>query len=161
MTERIDTTPAPQPALQRLGPSAVERWRSSCPVRPEHKSVFPADPWRWQHGATAWVWGVLMAAGGQISAAELTERLAELRRLSRRQANGLRNQGLFVLEAFALIEIERVPAERGGRPTSNYGSVRVIRDTVDEQDARAKQEQAGTGRWNAILYRVMYPNEPE
>lgn len=35
----------------------------------------------------------------------LTRRLAQLRGLSRRQANDLRNRGLFVREAFGLIEI--------------------------------------------------------
>jgi hypothetical protein len=78
-------------------------------------------------------------------ATELTDRLAERRRRSRRQANGLRNQGLFVLEAFGLIEVERLPVERGGRGTSTYGCVPIIRDRMDEKEACGEEARESMG----------------
>jgi hypothetical protein len=120
-------------------------------VRPQHKSIFPADEWLWQPGAAAWVWGVLKAAGGKAPAEEVTRTLAQLRGSSHRQANGLRNRGLTVLEAFRLIEIERLPAERGGRATSAYGNVSIIRERIDEKEARERKKQVMAAWWNEML----------
>jgi hypothetical protein len=55
MADCKDTPPDTE--RQPDGPDelSVDRWRSTCPVRPEHRSLFPADPWRWQQGAAAWV----------------------------------------------------------------------------------------------------------
>lgn len=86
-----------------------------------------------------------------MQAEALTKYLAQLRGYSRRQAHGLRNRGLAVLEAFELIEIERFHAicERGHRIT--YGSVAIIRNKIDEKQAQAKKKQAETDRRNEML----------
>jgi len=138
-------------ASQRLDRSAVDRWRSTCPVRPEHKAVFPTAVWLWQPGAAAWVWAVLKAAGGNMQAEELTQHLARLRDLSRRQAGGLRNRGLTILEAFRLVEIERFPAVRGGHATSVYGNVGVVRDDIDERETHQRKRKAVVDEWNETL----------
>jgi len=129
-------------------------WRKICPVRPEHKSIFPADVWLWQPGAAALVWGVLKTAGGKLQAEELTRRLAELRNVSRRQARGLRNRGLTVLEAFDLIEIERIPAPRGSRRAASYGSVSIIRGEINVKAARQKKDEAAAARWGEMFRRA-------
>ena len=139
--------PASEETPRHLDPSSVDRWRNMCPVRPQHKSVFPADPWLWQPAAAAWVWGVLKAAGGNMQAEELSQHLARLRDLSRRQATGLRNRGLTVLEAFRLVEVERLPAMRGGQATSVYGDVRIVQDKIDKKDARRRKQQAEDDMW--------------
>jgi len=139
--------PASEETPRHLDPSSVDRWRNMCPVRPQHKSVFPADPWLWQPAAAAWVWGILKAAGGNMQAEELIQHLARLRGLSRRQATGLRNRGLTVLEAFRLVETERLPAVRGGQATSVYGDVRIVRDKIDKKDARRRKQQAEDDMW--------------
>jgi hypothetical protein len=128
-------------------------------VRPEHKSVFPTVLWQWQPGAAAWVWGVLKAAGGNMQAGELTEHLARLRGLSHRQAMGLRNRGLTVLEAFRLVEVERFPAVRGGRETSVYGNVRIVRDKINKKDARRRKQQAEDDMWIDVLRQALAPTE--
>jgi len=151
----------PDTGQQPDGPdeSSVDRWRDLCPVRPEHKSVFPTVLWQWQPGAAAWVWGVLKAAGGNMRAEELIRHLARLRGLSCRQATGLRNRGLAVLEAFRLVEVERFPAVRGGRETSVYGNVRIVRDKIDKKDARRRKQQAEDGMWIEVLRQALSPPE--
>ena len=144
---------------QCLDRSAVDRWRDLCPVRPEHKSVFPTVLWQWQPGAAAWVWGVLKAAGGSMQAEELIQQLARLRGLSRRQATGLRNRGLTVLEAFRLVEVERLPAMRGGQATSVYGDVRIVQDKIDKKDARRRKQQAEDDMWIDMLRQALTPTE--
>jgi len=140
---------------QCLDRSAVDRWRNMCPVRPEHKAIFPAEAWLWQPGAAAWVWGVLKAAGGNMQAEELTQHLARIRDLSRRQAGGLRNRGLTILEAFRLVEVERLPAGRGGRATSAYGNVSIVRDRIDKRDACQRKRQATADAWNEMLRQAL------
>ena len=140
---------------QCLDRSAVDRWRNTCPVRPEHKAVFPAEAWLWQPGVAAWVWGVLKAAGGNMQAEELTQHLARIRDLSRRQAGGLRNRGLTILEAFRLVEVERLPAGRGGRATSAYGNVSIVRDRIDKRDACQRKRQATADAWNEMLRQAL------
>ena len=144
---------------RHLDPSSVDRWRNACPVRAEHKSVFPNVLWLWQPSAAAWVWGVLKAAGGNMQAEELIQHLARLRGLSRRQATGLRNRGLTVLEAFGLIEVERFSAVRGGRETSVYGDVRIVRDKVDKKDARRRKQQAEDDMWIDALRQALTSTE--
>jgi len=144
------------PCLDR---SAVDTWRNMCPVRPEHKAVFPADAWLWQPAAAAWVWGVLKVAGGNMQAEGLIQHLARLRGLSRRQATGLRNRGLTVLEAFRLVETERFPAVRGGRETSAYGNVRIVRNKIDKMDARRRRQQAEDDMWIDLLRQTLTPTE--
>lgn len=161
MASRKRETAAPERAPQHLDCSAVERWRNSCPVRHEHKSIFPADEWLWQPGAAAWVWGILKAAGGKVPAEELSRSLAQLRDSSHRQAHGLRNRGLTVLEAFGLIEIERFPAVRGGHPTSAYGSVSIIRDRIDEKEMRKKKKRVMANRWNEVFRQALAPIEEQ
>ena len=151
--------PAHEESPRRLDPSSVDRWRSTCPVRPQHKSVFPTVLWLWQPGAAAWLWGVLKAAGGNMQAEELTQHLARLRGLSRRQATGLRNRGLTVLEAFRLIEVKRLPAVRGGQATSVYGNVRIVRDKIDKKDARRRKQQAEDDMWIDVLRQALTPTE--
>ncbi|HUT61275.1 MAG TPA: hypothetical protein VNA25_25785 [Phycisphaerae bacterium] len=151
--------PAPEKAARRLDRSSVDRWRSTCPVLSEHKSVFPTVLWLWQPGAAAWVWGVLKAAGGNMQAEELTQHLARLRDLSRQQATGLRNRGLTVLEAFRLVEVERFPAVRGGRETSVYGNVRIVQDKIDKKDARRRKQQAEDDMWIEVLRQALTPTE--
>ena len=152
--------PAHEESPRRLDPSSVDRWRNTCPVRPEHKSVFPTFLWLWQPGAAAWVWGVLKAAGGNMQAGELTEHLARLRGLSHRQAMGLRNRGLTVLEAFRLVEVERLPAVRGGRETSVYGNVRIVRDKINKKDARRRKQQAEDDMWIDVLRQAVQDSHP-
>lgn len=105
----------------------IESLRETCPVKREHKSIFPAMPWHWQLGAATWVWAVLKEAGGSVEGSDLTDRLAELRECPRRKARGLRNQGLFMLEAFDLVSIERPP---GKGPNSAYGRVEIVREHI-------------------------------
>jgi hypothetical protein len=152
-------TAAIEPAPEGLGLSAVERWRNSCPVRSEHKSLFPANVWLWQPGAAAWVWGVLKAAGGAMPGEELTRCLAQIRGLSRRQAGGLRNQGLKVLEVFGLVEIERCPPAHEGRPTRGYGRISIIRENIDKRQARERRDQARAQRWLDVLLQTPTPPE--
>jgi len=151
--------PAPEESPRHLDPSSVDRWRSTCPVRPQHKSVFPAVLWLWQPAAAAWVWGVLKAAGGNMQAEELSQHLARLRDLSRRQATGLRNRGLTVLEAFRLVEVKRLPAVRGGRETSVYGNVRIVHNKIDKKDARRRKQQAEDDMWIDVLRQALTPTE--
>ena len=129
--------------------------RNVCPVRTEHKAVFPAAVWLWQPGAAAWVWGILKASGGSMQAKELTQHLARIRNLSHRQASSLRNQGLTVLEAFRLVEIERLPTVRGGQATSIYGNVRVLRDNINEREARRRKKKTEVDAWNEMLRQVL------
>jgi hypothetical protein len=146
------------PCLDR---SAVDTWRNMCPVRPEHKDVFPADAWLWQPAAAAWVWGVLKAGGGNMQAEQLTQHLAQIRGLARRQAGGLRNRGLTVLEAFRLIEVERLPTVRGSHATSIYGNVSIVRDRIDEREARRRRKQAMVAAWNEMLRQAFTPTEEQ
>ena len=120
--------------------------RQTCPVRPAHKAVFPAAPWRWQPDAASWVWAVLKTAGGKMPAEALTRTLAQLRGLSHRQANGLRNRGLFVLEAFGLIEIGRLPAVEGNRSGSAYDYIQVVCEDIDGKAGREKKETTTDNR---------------
>lgn len=161
MASRKRTVPAPNQAPPHLAPSSVDRWRHTCPVLPEHKSVFPADPWLWQPAAAAWVWAVLKAAGGKMRAEELIQHLAWLRGLSRRQARGLRDRGLAVLEAFRLVEVERFPVLRGGGDANRYGSVRVVRDNIDLADSCRRKQQAEDDRWIRTLCQVIFPQEDD
>ena len=151
MACRKRKSPATERAPQRIEYSAVERWRKSCPVQSQHKAVFPADEWLWQPGAAAWVWSVLKAAGGTMQAEGITQKLAQLREISRRQATGLRNRGLTVLEAFGLVKIERFTAVRSSRPTNVYGNVSIILDKIDEKAARRKKKRIMMERWNDSL----------
>jgi hypothetical protein len=128
-------------------------------VHPEHKAVFPADAWLWQPAAAAWVWGVLKAAGGNMQAEQLARHLARIRGLARRQAGGLRNRGLTVLEAFRLIEVERLLTVRGGHATSVYGNVSIVRDRIDEREARRRKKQAMVAAWNEVLRQAFTPTE--
>jgi hypothetical protein len=141
--------------FQGIERSAADHWREQCPVQSEHKSIFPGDEWLWQPGAAAWVWGVVKAAGGKISAEELTQNLAELRGLSHRQAHGLRNRGLTVLEMFDLIAIERVPLIRVGYTAVTYGGVKIIRNAINEKLVRKKKMQAEMRRCHKILYETL------
>ncbi len=85
--------PVHEESPRRLDPSSVDRWRSTCPVRPQHKSVFPTvlcPPYvlagrRGPPGLRAGLWGVLKAAGGNMPAR--TKGGARLRGLSRRPAS--------------------------------------------------------------------------
>ena len=56
-----------------------------------------------------------------------------------------------MLEAFRLIEIVRLPAERGGRATSAYGNVSIIRERIDEKEARERKKQVMAAWWNEML----------
>jgi hypothetical protein len=94
-----------------------------------------------------------------MQAEELIQHLARLRGLSRRQATGLRNRGLTVLEAFRLVEIERFPAVRGGRETSVYGNVRIVRDKIDKKDARRRRQQAEDDMWIDVLRQALTSTE--
>jgi hypothetical protein len=94
-----------------------------------------------------------------MQAEELTQHLARLRGLSRRQATGLRNRGLTVLEAFRLIEVKRLPAVRGGQATSVYGNVRIVRDKIDKKDARWRRQQAEDNMWIDVLRQALTPTE--
>lgn len=135
--------------------SSVDQWQNTCPVRTEHKTIFPADEWFWQPGAAAWVWSVLKAAGGKMPAEELTQNLMHLRKFSRRQAHGLRNRGLTVLEAFDLIDIKRNPTFRGGGVSITYGEVKIIRDQIDKKLARKKKKQAQANRYNKMVKEML------
>jgi hypothetical protein len=106
----------------------IEDLRETCPVKREHKSIFPAMPWHWQLGAATWVWAVLKEAGGSAEGSDLTDRLAQVRDWPRKKARGLRNQGLFMLEAFDLVSIERPP---GKGPNSAYGRVKIVRESIE------------------------------
>ena len=130
MTDREHEVPNGRPLSDSVAADEVDRLRQTCPVKPEHKAIFPAPPWRWQPAAAAWVWAVLRAAGGEMHAGDITERLAQLKGLSHRQANGLRNRGFTVLEAFELIEIERLPAGGQGLAATAYGRVQIVRDEI-------------------------------
>ena len=81
-----------------------------------------------------------------MPAEQLIQHLARLRGLSRRQARGLSDQGLTVLEAFGLVEVERVPVLRGGGEANRYGNVKVVRDKIDLADARRRKRQAEDDR---------------
>ena len=151
--------PGPHEVPEHLDPSAVDCWRNTCPVSHQHKSVFPADPWLWQPAAAAWVWGVLKAAGGTLQAQELIQHLARLRGFSRPQAAGLRNRGLAVLEAFRLVEIERLPTAGGGGERSVYGNVKVVGNRIDKADARRRREQAEDDRWIEMLRQAVDSTE--
>jgi hypothetical protein len=159
MASRRCKTSAAERAPEGIDLPAVERWRNSCPVRSEHKSIFPADEWLWQPNAAAWVWGVLKAAGGKMPAEELGRSLAYLRGFSHNQARGLRNRGLTVLRTFGLIEIKRFPSLRGGRPTSAYGNVSILRESIDEKQPRRKRNQAMADRWDEVIRQALAPAE--
>jgi len=140
-------------AAKRISPAKKSGpWSRECPVRPEHKTVYPGAIQTWQPQAAARVWAILMVAGGQLDAEMLTDQLATAHDLSRKQARGVRNSGLTVLEAFGLIEIERLPAERGGRPSSTYGQVRIVADRINEVAARRKKFENDRSRWIDSLF---------
>lgn len=150
MPERKDDVPEGGAASEPTRGKEIERLREACPVKPECKSIFTAPPWRWQPGAASWVWAVLKEAGGRMQGEDLIQRLAQLRGWSRRKANELRNRGLFVLEAFDLVEIERLPAA-GGRSTSAYGLVEIVHEDIDDGAIRAENKEAVVELFESFL----------
>lgn len=116
-------------------------------MKPAHRDVFPSATAVWQPGAAGRVWAILQAAGGSRDADALTAEIARMQGIPKRNAHRIRNNGLAVLEAFELIEIDRIPRRGGSGQTCTYGRVRIVNDRIDVFAARRKREEAKTKYW--------------
>jgi hypothetical protein len=113
-------------------------------VKAAHRDVFPSATAIWQPGAASRVWAILHAAGGRKDADALTAEIARMQGIPKRNAHRIRNNGLAVLEAFELIEIDRIPRRGGSGQTCTYGRVRIVNDNVNVFAASRKREEAKT-----------------
>ena len=128
---------------------------AAFPLGPSDKDLFPADGWRWALQEARITWEVLAANGGTLEAKALRSKIAKHTGNSADSVRIVCGKGLFMLETFGLISVERRPLGTSGKRTV-YGRVEIVKTEIDRDELKANH----LGNLESYRSRFLTPGDP-